>query len=213
MFKYENMVKIKDEEELNINDYFTNLDKYNKNYKYRPSISNLLESNFKENIKKLDFINEKEEKEKINNFIGDYTNEKNDKYQENYNIGNIEKPKKILIFPTINFNQINNNIDYEIINCLFDLNSIEDLHFSTGYLNMPDFLIDILRKKDYNFSAFTSSPQANSFFKGGFIKKHIPNIYRNYEKQLLQQIPRTKLFEFIRENWTFHSKGLWIKEK
>mmetsp|Transcript_9683 Transcript_9683/g.8530 ORF Transcript_9683/g.8530 Transcript_9683/m.8530 type:complete len:89 (-) Transcript_9683:66-332(-) len=47
-------------------------------------------------------------------------------------------------------------------------------------------------------------------------KKWIPYLYREYEKKLLQKAKnndKIKLFEYKRENWTYHAKGAWIYEK
>jgi hypothetical protein len=51
MFKYINRVKIAKDEELSMNDYFNNLDKYNSNYNYRVDEKVLLENNFSSNKK------------------------------------------------------------------------------------------------------------------------------------------------------------------
>lgn len=51
MFKYNNRVKIAKDEEITINDYFNNLEKYNSNYNYRVDEKSLLEHNFTSNKK------------------------------------------------------------------------------------------------------------------------------------------------------------------
>lgn len=61
----------------------------------------------------------------------------------------------------------------------------------------------------------TSSPKANSFYNGGRVKKYIPWMYRYYESLLLKMFRNKEnfgLYEFEKQGWTFHSKGIWIYE-
>ena len=47
------------------------------------------------------------------------------------------------------------------------------------------------------------------------MKKNIPYFYRYYEQNLLKQTNNKKnieLYEFKKDSWTFHSKGIWIYE-
>jgi CDP-diacylglycerol--glycerol-3-phosphate 3-phosphatidyltransferase len=59
----------------------------------------------------------------------------------------------------------------------------------------------------------TSAPQANSFFRGGRVKKWVPYFYRVFEEQLQRHANKQKrdlkLLEYARPGWTFHSKGVW----
>ena len=125
---------------------------------------------------------------------------------------------KVLIFPSLQFTTIKQNDDKEILESLLTNVNFTKLIFSTGYLNLPNFLSKIFTKAPYNIDILTSSPRANSFYQGGFIKKYIPYFYRFYERLLLNLMIKNKkenfsLYEFERERWTFHSKGLWLYEK
>ena len=68
MFKFINRVKTNKDENLNINDYLNNLEKYNSNYNYRVDESILIEHNFTS-----------KKKEFLSNLIEEQTNQK-----ENY---------------------------------------------------------------------------------------------------------------------------------
>lgn len=78
---------------------------------------------------------------------------------------------------------------------------------------MHSFISKIFKNSKYEIDIITSSPKANGFYKGGFFKKHIPNIYRRYEQILLNQNSKINMHEYEKNNWTFHTKGLWFYEK
>ncbi len=97
-------------------------------------------------------------------------------------------------------------------------NFFNKIKISSGYLNLHQFIINLLKKSTYDVDIVTSSPKANGFYKAGFFKKHVPHFYRRYEQILLQSTKKSNkqnlsLYEFTRENWTFHSKGIWFYEK
>ena len=230
MFKYDNRVKIPAGSELKINDYFENLEKYNNNYRYRPNYENLIEfkSNKKEFLKmlidenkdqNLDFLKKISNKENRKESEYDYSK---DNTSNNYNKSKsniMKKPtniNKVLIFPSFQFFNINQFDDQEILKNLISKDYFSKIRLSSGYLNLSDFIINTFKSKDYEVEIVTSSPKANSFYKAGFIKKNIPYFYRIYEQGILQNMKNKanfSLFEFHRENWSFHSKGLWFYEK
>lgn len=124
MFKYDNRVKIPLGYDLKIDEYFSNLEKYNNNYRYRESYQNLLEfktdrkeflknllDNDKKEILKIIEDSIKNEKEKSNNFENECENNES---RENFklkrssqNSNSIVKQnnsEKVLIFPSVNLN-------------------------------------------------------------------------------------------------------------
>jgi len=93
---------------------------------------------------------------------------------------------------------------------------------SSGYYNFPNFFINQLKKSkgDYKIDIITSAPKCNSFYKAGFIKKNIPIFYRVFIDKLLKINSKDNalknkfsLFEYFKEGWSFHSKGMWFYEK
>jgi CDP-diacylglycerol--glycerol-3-phosphate 3-phosphatidyltransferase len=232
MFKYENRVKIVSGADLNINEYFNNLEKYNNNYRYRPNYENLIEFNSekKQFLKSLidenkeenlDFLKKltlqektfKEDEENSANKV----NSEDFKEQSQSNI--MKKPStvnKVLIFPSFQFSNIKQNDDQEILKELLTKDYFKKIRISSGYLNLCGKIINYLKDNDYEIDVITSSPQANSFYKAGFLKKNIPYLYRVFELNLLKTFKNKSnfsLFEFYRQNWSFHSKGIWFYEK
>ncbi|ELR23065.1 CDPdiacylglycerol--glycerol-3-phosphate 3-phosphatidyltransferase, mitochondrial, putative [Acanthamoeba castellanii str. Neff] len=61
----------------------------------------------------------------------------------------------------------------------------------------------------------TASPEANGFFNSKGMSQHIPMGYTAMEKQFFEEVQargqgeRVRIFEYFREGWTFHGKGLW----
>jgi CDP-diacylglycerol--glycerol-3-phosphate 3-phosphatidyltransferase len=102
-----------------------------------------------------------------------------------------------------------------VLENLLKSNLFSEITLASGYLNISSFIIDIFKSQNYKINLITSSPQANAFYKAGFFKKHIPNLYRYFEFNLLKNLKNSNLeiYEFHRKNWTFHSKGIWFKEK
>jgi CDP-diacylglycerol---glycerol-3-phosphate 3-phosphatidyltransferase len=242
MFKYDNRVKIPSGHDLKIDDYFENLEKYNNNYRYRVNYENLIEfrndkkefikmlidENKESGVEFLKKLSEKEsesknqqEKDENEYFTDRDSNSKNSQIQK-YNFKNSQlahKPPlsdKVLIFPSFQFFNINQFDDQEILKEILKKDLFSKIRLSSGYLNLSDFIIESLSKGNMDVEVVTSSPQANSFYKAGFIKKNIPYFYRRYEQILLQKMKNKKefsLYEFYRNAWSFHSKGFWFYEK
>jgi hypothetical protein len=106
MFKYDNRVKIPVGEELKMEDYFENLEKYNSNYKTRPSSVNLIEFNQERN----EFLKHLIEENKGTDlsFIKKYNKPKEEpKKETESDIGSRgsvikeSKSNKVLIFPSV----------------------------------------------------------------------------------------------------------------
>ena len=57
--------------------------------------------------------------------------------------------------------------------------------------------------------------QVNGFFQARGIAGYIPVAYIYIARQFFEEVQRfdqsqrIQLFEYFRENWTFHAKGLW----
>ena len=86
---------------------------------------------------------------------------------------------------------------------------------ATGYLNLTPGYIKLMKNlpQEVEMQILTSSPKANSFYKGGRFKKFIPGLYKLNGKLLQKQIPNLKVWEWLNGSWTFHAKGAWIYEE
>lgn len=71
----------------------------------------------------------------------------------------------------------------------------------------------MIKNKGLKADLLTSSPRANGFYKSGFVKKHIPGMYRANEYNLLKKNKgNVRIFEYEKGEWTFHAKGAWVYE-
>uniref|UniRef100_T1J1T8 CDP-diacylglycerol--glycerol-3-phosphate 3-phosphatidyltransferase n=1 Tax=Strigamia maritima TaxID=126957 RepID=T1J1T8_STRMM len=88
---------------------------------------------------------------------------------------------------------------------------------ATGYFNLTEeYKKGILKRMAAPISIIMASPKVNGFYKAGGVAGAIPSAYTNLAKEFYQQITqsaqqdRIRLFEYERDLWTFHSKGLWL---
>lgn len=195
-------------------------------------IKMLIDENKETSLEFLNKISEKDSESKNlherdeNDYFTDKSNNSFDRakksqiqrYNDKKNSELVKKPplsEKVLIFPSFQFFKINQFDDKEILTEILKKDLFSKIRLSSGYLNLSDFIVDYLSKGKMDVEVVTSSPQANSFYKAGFIKKNIPYFYRRYEQILLQKMKNKKefsLYEFYRNAWSFHSKGLWFYE-
>ncbi|KAL0480758.1 CDP-diacylglycerol-glycerol-3-phosphate 3-phosphatidyltransferase [Acrasis kona] len=93
------------------------------------------------------------------------------------------------------------------------------IHMSSPYFNITDKLSGkIFNDTSADVHVLTASPSANGFFNAKNYFKHIPFGYNLLELDFYREIlrrkqqHRVKVFEYSRRGWTFHSKGMWIKD-
>lgn len=106
---------------------------------------------------------------------------------------------------------------YELIDALGSEEGYT-LKLASGYLNLPEKMIKkiLSTKVPLNLDLLTSSPQANGFLNGGFVKGLVPWMYRSFTYNLLRiaalagRADQIRVHEYTRGAWTFHSKGLWL---
>jgi CDP-diacylglycerol--glycerol-3-phosphate 3-phosphatidyltransferase len=90
-------------------------------------------------------------------------------------------------------------------------------HMLTGYFNLPSFVTKYILKSQASFNMITSSPEANGFFGSSGVSRWIPHVYSYLEQLFLKKVKasnqqhRIKMYEYKREKWTWHCKGVWLK--
>ena len=89
-------------------------------------------------------------------------------------------------------------------------------HFATGYFNLTeDYMRDMMDSQQSNYSILMAHPKANGFLGARGPAGGIPHAYtliaQTFYNLLLSKNlqNRIKMFEYQREGWTFHAKGLW----
>lgn len=111
----------------------------------------------------------------------------------------------VCIFPTIQLGSLGLNDDLDLLKELIP--ALQEVTLASGYLNLPSSLTQVLRQMDH-LKVICASPSANGFLGDG-VKNWIPYLYRVLEQRLLKQLPNAQFYEYEKEGWTFHAKGLW----
>jgi CDP-diacylglycerol--glycerol-3-phosphate 3-phosphatidyltransferase len=99
---------------------------------------------------------------------------------------------------------------------ILKVESLQKLTISSAYINFPQQLVKRLQELKCEIELITAAPQANSFYKAGIVRGHIPRFYRYFEQGILKAFrgkENAALYEFRRDGWTYHSKGVWFYEK
>ena len=86
------------------------------------------------------------------------------------------------------------------------------IELASGYFNPTDKISKQLGGSKGKVQVLASSPTANRFLGDGYIKTQIPKFYRFYESQFMRKYPNVEVFEYVRPDWSFHAKGLWISD-
>ncbi|XP_035695175.1 CDP-diacylglycerol--glycerol-3-phosphate 3-phosphatidyltransferase, mitochondrial-like [Branchiostoma floridae] len=91
-----------------------------------------------------------------------------------------------------------------------------ELLLASGYFNLTEDYMNVMLQADADFNILMASPQVNGFYGAKGIAGSIPTGYtyiaREFHRRVWQQAQqdRIRLQEYIRNNWTFHGKGLWF---
>ena len=126
------------------------------------------------------------------------------------------------LFPTFQAKQLGITHDSETIIKLlkntFDYNS--KIHISTGYFNLAREVQDaVLDSKCSEIKILCAADEANGFYKAKGLMGRIPDMYNLIGSDFYQMIRKCQmedivnLFEYKREGWSFHSKGIWYSER
>ncbi|XP_041364721.1 CDP-diacylglycerol--glycerol-3-phosphate 3-phosphatidyltransferase, mitochondrial-like [Gigantopelta aegis] len=87
---------------------------------------------------------------------------------------------------------------------------------SSGYFNLTDHYMHVILEESLaKYRILMASPEVNGFFKARGIAGYVPHVYIYIARQFYRRIVhsgqnrRLQLFEYFRDKWTFHVKGLW----
>jgi CDP-diacylglycerol--glycerol-3-phosphate 3-phosphatidyltransferase len=129
----------------------------------------------------------------------------------------ISKTDKTLLYPLLQVPDANVLIDEIVTKLIFEKAAENSsINLGTGYFNLTKEYQDlIILKNKSRFNILVSSPEANGFYNANGIAKYIPKVYSHIEEgfykqcALHSQSSRINMFEYTRDAWTFHVKGLW----
>lgn len=121
------------------------------------------------------------------------------------------------IFPSIQMGIFGIDQDQRLTSKLLETGSKDSsFKFGTGYFNpTPEYLQTILEKSFAKYDILMAHPKANGFYGASFPAGGIPDAYTLITRQFFDRIKARKdqnrllLYEYLRDGWTFHGKGLW----
>ncbi|KAK0411211.1 hypothetical protein QR680_005542 [Steinernema hermaphroditum] len=118
------------------------------------------------------------------------------------------------VYPLVQMGLFGINQEYDLMRTLFARKDpYMNLSVASGYFNLTNEYSDVIAKEgDYSLSVVLASPQANGFYNGAALSGYIPLVYV-YVSKLFYELVRNrpvKLFEYQRDGWSFHAKGIWL---
>ena len=126
------------------------------------------------------------------------------------------------LFPGIQLGAIGirqeSNMMISLLDCLAENDNTNwSIFVVSGYFNLVQaYEKRLIGMKNSACRFLLASPHANGFLTAKGPSKYIPHIYSELEKRLLLRIEengiseRCELYEFKRDAWTFHAKGIWV---
>jgi len=136
--------------------------------------------------------------------------------QSNINKVDIENCDTV-VFPTIEMGQLGIKQDSVVTSKILRNGAQGGIfYFATGYFNLTDsYMMDMMDSEQSNYSILMAHPEANGFLGARGLAGGIPHAYtliaKTFYNLLLSQNQqeKIKLYEYQKEGWTFHAKGLW----
>jgi len=122
-----------------------------------------------------------------------------------------------VVFPTIEMGQLGIKQDSHVTSKILRNGAQGGIfYFATGYFNLTDsYMRDMMDSEQSKYSILMAHPKANGFLGARGPAGGIPHAYtliaKTFYNLLLSknQQEKIKLFEYQKEGWTFHAKGLW----
>ncbi|CAI4222607.1 unnamed protein product [Auanema sp. JU1783] len=122
-----------------------------------------------------------------------------------------------MVYPLLQMGPYGINQEKDFLEALFSLKEKNlNLIMASGYFNTTkEYEELIFEKGTYDLDIITAAPEANGFFGANGLSKYIPSMYSHISKTFLDQAVtfnrNIKLFEYKRQDWTFHAKGIWME--
>lgn len=117
------------------------------------------------------------------------------------------------IVPSLQMGQLGIRHDEDVTEHLLKTSETK-IEMCSAYFNFPKKYQDLVLNRN-NTDIITASPHANGFFGSKGFSGYIPLIYSIIEERFYNKIKNenVKLYEYNRDKWTFHGKGLWLSYK
>ncbi|XP_046352189.2 CDP-diacylglycerol--glycerol-3-phosphate 3-phosphatidyltransferase, mitochondrial-like isoform X1 [Haliotis rufescens] len=122
-----------------------------------------------------------------------------------------------LVYPLIQMGPFGITHDENITLKLFrSASQGDEILLASGYFNLTDHYMNVILQESYaKYGILMASPEVNGFFGAKGIAGSIPTAYVHIANQFFKslvwygQTRRIQMFEYFRDKWTFHVKGLW----
>ncbi|XP_071948865.1 CDP-diacylglycerol--glycerol-3-phosphate 3-phosphatidyltransferase, mitochondrial-like isoform X2 [Antedon mediterranea] len=121
------------------------------------------------------------------------------------------------LYPLIQMEPLGITVDQEVTEKLLKTSGEDSTCvLASGYFNLVEGYLDLITNSPAAYHILMASPQVNGFYKAKGFPGYIPDAYtfiaRNFYNRMKKagQLARVKLFEYHKDKWTFHAKGLWI---
>ncbi|XP_072044367.1 CDP-diacylglycerol--glycerol-3-phosphate 3-phosphatidyltransferase, mitochondrial-like [Amphiura filiformis] len=126
-------------------------------------------------------------------------------------------PLDTWIFPLVQMGPLGVTVDEEVTSGILNTaDSDMECYLASGYFNLTRTYMDIVLRSKAKFNMLMASPQVNGFYGAKGISGFIPDSYTYIAKKFCEQRDsrgqqdRIQMYEYYKDNWTFHAKGLWI---
>ena len=145
-----------------------------------------------------------------------------------------------MVYPTFQQEALNLTCDYDVFKHVLELTNRfadVDMFLTSGYVNFPPEVVELLTSFKGEMKFLFAAPQANSFFHDPGFASVIPALYNivrqegndhmqlqcNFFHRCKEKSANTCLLEsdkeficsleYLNKDWTYHSKGLWLFRK
>ncbi|KAE9416621.1 hypothetical protein Angca_009704, partial [Angiostrongylus cantonensis] len=123
-----------------------------------------------------------------------------------------------VVYPLLQMGPFEYNEEYNLLIGLFSLQASDiTITMASGYFNcIREYEKLMFTEGKYSMDIITAAPKANGFFGATGTSGYIPSIYSRISESVLQLKKRynrsnVNLYEYYRDGWTFHAKGLWVE--
>ncbi|XP_071507776.1 CDP-diacylglycerol--glycerol-3-phosphate 3-phosphatidyltransferase, mitochondrial-like [Diadema antillarum] len=128
----------------------------------------------------------------------------------------VSSGKDTVIYPLVQMGPFGVTVDQEVTRRLLgegDGGAV--CYLASGYFNLTSEYMDTILQSKPTFEILMASPQVNGFYGSRGISGYIPDSYTFIACQFFGALcrrglqHRIRLYEYYRDSWTFHVKGLW----
>ncbi|PVD39134.1 hypothetical protein C0Q70_01762 [Pomacea canaliculata] len=133
------------------------------------------------------------------------------------NGGNIADKNDTWVYPLVQMGPIGVLHDEQVtLQLLRESSKDDEILLASGYFNLTDHYMEVILQESLaRYRLLMASPEVNGFYGAKGIAGYVPSAYVYIARQFFQEVQaykqaqRIQLFEYFRDKWTFHVKGLW----